>query len=328
MRKIIKTFAALALAATFAIPAAAQDVLKLRLSSENPPGGNTVSILDRFKEYIEAELGDSVAVELFHTGALGDEAVHVQQIRTGQIDIHPTAAEAALLDPKWGIFEMPFLFANRDDVRDVLDGEIGAEMRASMRERAGIQVLGFGELGFRQITNNSRPVVVPDDLKGLRIRVPGSPARVLMFETYGAVPVSLNFGELYLALQQGAVDGQENPLISINSQSYQEVQKYLSISNHIYTPITLTMNGAKYDSLTDEQRAAVDNAATKAVEWTRKNGEDNDNRLRTELADKIEINEIDIGAFQESSKPVWDSISANAGNDFVAKVLASIAGTE
>jgi TRAP-type transport system periplasmic protein len=326
MSRTFKTIAAFALAATFAFPASAQDVLKLRLSSENPPGGNTVAILERFKEYIEEDLGDAVEVELFHSGALGDEAVHVQQIRTGQIDIHPTAAEAALLDPKWGIFEMPFLFADRDAVRAVLDGEIGAEMRASMRERAGIEVLGFGELGFRQMTNNVRPIVVPEDLSGLRIRIPGSPARVKMFETYGAVPVSLNFGELYMAMQQGAVDGQENPLISINSQSYQEVQKYLSLSNHIYTPITLTMNGRKYDSLTDEQRAAVQEAATKAVEWTRQNGQANDDRLRTELQSQIEMNEIDLAAFQAASKPVSDMIAETAGQEFIDQVLAAVGG--
>ena len=263
--------------------ASAQDVLKLRLSSENAPGSNSIFIMEQFKANIEASMGDKVEVEIFHSGAFGDEAVHLQQVRTGQIDIHPTGSDAVQLDPKWAIFDMPFLFSDRAAVRKVLDGDIGKAMRVSMRERGGIEVLGFGEIGFRQITNNVRPVTVPGDLNGIKIRVPGSAMRVLMFQTYGAVPLSMNMGELYLALQQGAVDAQENPLLAIRSQSFQEVQKYLSLSNHVYTPVTLSMNGVKWDALTDEQKVAVQAAADKAIEWTRANGETMDGKIQNEF---------------------------------------------
>src|SRR5690606_15327540 len=145
------------------------------------------------------------------------------------------------------------------------------------------------------------PIVVPEDMAGLRIRIPGSATRAQMLQLFGAVPVDLNFGELYLALQQNTVDGQENPLISINSQSFQEVQEYLSLTSHTYAPITLTMNGAKYDSLTDEQRAAVDDAAEYAVNWTRENGAAADAELINTLQDQIAINEVDIDAFRTAS---------------------------
>jgi tripartite ATP-independent transporter DctP family solute receptor len=314
----------LTVAAVLFAGAAHGQALKLRLSSENAPGSNSIAIMEQFAANIERELGDQVETEIFHSGSLGDEAVHLQQIRTGQIDIHPTGSDAVQLDPKWAIFDMPFLFPDRDAVRRVLDGEIGDQMRASMRERAGIQVLGFGEIGFRQITNNVRPITVPDDLKGIKLRVPGSATRVLMFETYGAVPLSMNMGELYLALQQGAVDGQENPLLAIRSQSFQEVQDYLSMSNHVYTPITLSMNGAKWDSLTPEQQAAVQKAADEAIEWTRQNGETKDGEILKEFEGKIAINTIDAAAFQEASKPVWDKVAEVAGNEFVDSVLAAI----
>jgi tripartite ATP-independent transporter DctP family solute receptor len=325
LHRVLATATALCLLAS---GAAAQE-LTLRLSSENSPGSNSIFIMERFKENIEAELGaDNVSVEIFHSGALGDEAVHLQQIRTGQIDIHPTGSDAVQLDPKWAIFDMPFLFADRNAVRAVLDGEIGAEMRASMRERAGVEVLGFGEIGFRQITNNVRPIVVPEDLAGLKIRVPGSRMRVLMFETYGAAPLSLNLSELYLALQQGAVDAQENPLLAIRSQSYQEVQEYLSFSNHVYTPITLSMNGQKWDSLTEAQRAAVQRAADAAIEWTRENGEAMDTTIREEFEGQIAMNEIDLAAFQDASAPIWAAVAETAGQEFVDRVIAAASPAE
>jgi TRAP-type transport system periplasmic protein len=322
------TFAFLTgLAASFLIaPAtmASAQTLELTLSSENAPGGNSVFILHRFAERVEELLGDDVAVTVYDSGVLGNEVVHLQQIRTGQIDIHSTGSDAVQLDPKWAILEMPFLFEDREQVARILDGEIGAEMAASMRERAGIEVLGFGEIGFRQMTNNVRPITVPEDMSGLRIRIPGNPTRALMLETFGAVPVDLNFGELYLALQQNTVDGQENPLITIASQSLDEVQQYLSITNHVYTPITLTMNGAKYDSLTEEQRDAVTDAARYAIQWTRENGAEADASLIAELEATIEINSADIPAFRAASQPVYDSVAALAGGDFVERLLSAL----
>ena len=324
MRLSVKLASLTAVVLALAAGAAQAEVLKLRLSSENSPGSNSIHIMNEFAKNIKEQLGDQVQVEVFHSGALGDEAVHMQQIRTGQIDIHPTGSDAVQLDPKWAIFDMPFLFPNRAAVKKALDGEVGAKMRKSMRERAGIEVLGFGEIGFRQITNNVRPVTVPDDLKGIKIRVPGSATRVLMFKTYGAAPLSMNLGELYLALKQGAVDAQENPLLAIRSQSYQEVQKYLSMSNHVYTPITLSMNGRKWDALTPEQKKAVQAAADKAIAWTRDNGEKMDTQIRKEFDGKIAINEIDVGAFQKASEPIWAKVSEVAGKPFVDEVLAVV----
>jgi TRAP-type transport system periplasmic protein len=326
MIKFFKAAPFLALAMTFCGTAVAQDVLKLRLSSENSPGSNSIAIMEQFKANIEQSLGDKVSVEIFHSGALGDEAVHLQQVRSGQIDIHPTGTDAVQLDPKWAIFDMPFLFPDRTAVRRVLDGPIGKEMRASMRKRGGIEVLGFGEIGFRQITNNIRPIVVPGDLKGIKIRVPGSAMRVKMFQTFGAVPLSMNMGELYLALQQGAVDAQENPLLAIRSQSFQEVQKYLSMANHVYTPITLSMSGVKWDAMTDDQKAAVQAAADKAIEWTRANGEAMDTKIRKDFEGAIAINEIDVPAFQEASKPIWEAIADLAGDEFITSVVTASKG--
>jgi TRAP-type C4-dicarboxylate transport system substrate-binding protein len=136
----------------------------------------------------------------------------------------------------------------------------------------------------------------------------------------GATPVTMNIGELYLALQQGTVDGQENPLGNIKAFSWFEVQKYLSLSHHVYTPITLVMNGARWDQLSAEQKAAFGRAAQTAVSRSRQYGADNDATLLEELGQHMQVNEIDVGAFKAASKPIWDKIAPIAGEEFVKQV--------
>lgn len=295
--------------------------LNLRVSGENPLTGLDIQMAQRFAENLKAELGDDLEYELFHTQALGDENVHLQMIRTGQIDVYPMGSDAVTLDEKWAVFDMPFLFSDRETVSRLLDGEVGERLRESMRASANLEVLAFGELGFRQITNNVRPIIVPSDLQAVQIRVPGSPARILSFTALGAQPINMNFGELYLALQQGTVDGQENPLITIKNRSLFEVQDYLSLSNHVYSPVTLVMNGASYDRLTDEQRSAVKSAALEAAQYTRQLGTEGDATLLAELSETMEVNDIDLTAFREAVVPIWEQVGEMAGADFAQEVV-------
>jgi tripartite ATP-independent transporter DctP family solute receptor len=301
--------------------AAAQEPLQLRMSVESAPGAATQVMLAAFRDVLQEELGDAVEIEYFDGGTLGDEIVHMEMVRSGQLDVVPIGSDAVQLDSKWAVFDMPFLFPDRETASRILDGEIGQQLTESMRESADLQVLGFGEIGFRNITNNVRPVVTPADLQGLKLRTPGSKTRILAFQKLGATPVTMNIGELYLALQQGTVDGQENPLGNIKAFSWNEVQKYLSLSGHVYTPVTLVMNGQRWDALSDEQKAAVDRAAAKAVEHSRQFGADNDATLLDELGKTMEVNEIDLTAFQEASKPIWDEIAPIAGEEFTQAVV-------
>jgi tripartite ATP-independent transporter DctP family solute receptor len=304
--------------------ASAQEPLHVRMSVESAPGAATQVMLAAFRDALQEEMGDAVEIEYFDGGTLGDEIVHMEMVRTGQLDVVPIGSDAVQLDSKWAVFDMPFLFPDRETASRVLDGEIGQQLTESMRESAGLQVLGFGEIGFRNITNNVRPVVTPADLEGLKLRTPGSKTRIMAFEMLGAAPVTMNIGELYLALQQGTVDGQENPLGNIKAFSWNEVQKYLSLSSHVYTPVTLAMNGQRWDSLSDEQKAAVGRAAAKAVEHSRQFGANNDATLLDELSKDMQVNEIDIEAFQEAAKPIWDEIAPVAGEDFTAAVIGQV----
>ena len=330
MQKILKSTLIAGAAAAVLLGAAGvqAEALKLRLSVESTPGASTQFMLASFRDALVEVFGDDVEVEFFDSAVLGDEIVHMEQVRAGQIDVIPIGSDAVQLDNKWAVFDMPFLFADRETVSAILDGEIGDELSASMREKVGLQVVGFGEIGFRHITNNVRPVVTPDDLKGLKLRTPGSKTRILAFEALGATPIAMNIGELYLAMQQGVIDGQENPLGNIRAWSWFEVQKYISLSNHVYTPITLVMNGARYDSLTDEQKAKVNQAGQMAAEASRQFGAENDVKLVAEIkglpSNIAEFNDIDVASFQAAAGPIWTEIGKVAGEDFTAKVLAAL----
>lgn len=307
----------------------AQEPLKLRLSVESTPGAATQHILAQFRDFLKEELGDDgVEIEFFDSGTLGDEIVHLQQVRTGQLDVIPVGSDAVQLDPKFAVFDIPFLFSNRDQVAAVLDGEIGEMLDKSFQEKAGLKIIGFGEIGFRHISNNVRPVKTPEDLQGLKLRTPGSKTRVLAFKTLGASPVSMNIGEVYLALQQGVLDGQENPLGNIRKWSWHEVQKYISLSSHVYTPIALVMNLNRFNSLTDEQREAVLRAGQKAAEASRQYGTDNDAQLMDEIKQlskgKVEFNEIDTAAFKSAAKPIAVQIGKIAGEDFTNSVMQAV----
>jgi tripartite ATP-independent transporter DctP family solute receptor len=210
-------------------------------------------------------------------------------------------------------------------VGTVLDGPIGDELDMSLQKSAGLKVLGFGEIGFRQITNNVRPIVKPEDLKGIKLRTPGSKTRILSFKMLGASPIKMNMGDIYLALQQGVIDGQENPYGNIRKMSWYEVQKYISKSRHVYTPITFVMNLKRYNALTDLQKEQVQNAARTAVIMSRQYGADNDARLEKEIVELskggVEFNDIDSEAFKAASVPVAREIGKIGGEEFTARFV-------
>ena len=326
MRKCKNLFVASVLTAFMWAAGANAEALKIRMSVESTPGASTQYMLASFRDALKAEMGDAVSIEYFDSGTLGDEIVHMQQVRTGQLDVIPIGSDAVQLDKKFAVFYRPFLFSSREQVSKLLDGPIGEELDKSFQSNAGLKVLGYGEIGFRQITNNVRPIVKPDDLKGLKLRTPGSKTRILSFKMLGASPIKMNMGEIYLALQQCVIDGQENPYGNIVSNSWYEVQKFISVSRHVYTPITFVMNLKRYNSLTADQKAKVNRAAKKAVQMSRDYGEKNDATLEAKIrkeAPNVKFNNIDSAAFQAAAKPIAEKIGEIAGKDFTAKFVSA-----
>jgi tripartite ATP-independent transporter DctP family solute receptor len=307
--------------------APSEEQVALRFSVETNVGDPLANLLTYFADNLEAELGDRVAIERFMGGALGDEIAQMELIRAGEVDVVPIGSDVVQLDASFGIFDLPFLFPDRDTVYGLLDGEVGQTMKDSLLESAGLVVLGFGENGFRQITNNVRPIVVPADLEGLKLRTPGAETRILAFTSLGAVPTPMDLGEVYLALDQGVLDGQENPMGVVKEFSFFEVQQYLSLSNHVYSPITLAINADRWNSLPDDVKAAIEVAVAAAVEQSRADGLANDQNLAAELeGEGMEVNEIDVAAFQEAAVPIWDELAAVVGEEFAAEVIAAVGG--
>ena len=260
--KIQKFICASVLTAFMWAAGANAEALKIRMSVESTPGASTQYMLASFRDALKAEMGDAVSIEYFDSGTLGDEIVHMQQVRTGQLDVIPIGSDAVQLDKKFAVFDIPFLFSSREQVSKLLDGPIGEELDKSFQSNAGLKVLGYGEIGFRQITNNVRPIVKPDDLKGLKLRTPGSKTRILSFKMLGASPIKMNMGEIYLALQQGVIDGRRIRM-EISSVNHGTRFKNIFPCHVMYTPITFVMNLKRYNSLTADQKAKFNRAAKK-----------------------------------------------------------------
>lgn len=295
----------------------------LTLAVETSAGDPLADMLLAFADEVQQELGDSVEVTVQSGGAIGDEEAVLQGLRAGAIDIAAVSGSVANLDPTFGIMDMPFLFTDRDTVSGFLDGPFGDELSDSLVDTVGARVLGFGENGFRQITNSKRPIVTSADLAGLKIRVPGNPARVALFEALGAAPTQIDIGEAYLALDQGVLDGQENPLKVIDAFSFYEKQPYLSMTSHIYSPVYLTVNEDTWQELSPEVQQGLEKAATAAAATSRAAGAEADEQLLAKFEGAgVQVNEADVNQLSEAVSGVRDEIAAGIPGDFADRVLA------
>jgi TRAP-type transport system periplasmic protein len=312
------TCAAAVAAMVFTGAATAQT--SLRLAVETTAGDPTNVMLASFRDAFSEAAGDAVSIDFFDGGSLGDEEALVELLRVNQAQVVPIGSDIVQLDPKFSIFDAPFLFESKQQARDALAGELGDMLKDSLRETTGLEVLAFGELGFRVISNNVRPIETPEDLAGLKLRTPGSATRIMAFTTLGAAPTQMSLGDAYVGLRQGAIDGQENPMSVIEEFSLHEVQRYISVTNHVYTPITLAMNGDAFNALPDDLKAAAIAAAEKAAIATQQLSDEQDARLITVFEDAgVEVNTPDLAPFQAASEPIHAEIATIVGEDFMAR---------
>jgi tripartite ATP-independent transporter DctP family solute receptor len=226
--------------------------------------------------------------------------------------------------PSFGLFEMPYLVKDRDHMARIRDQIVFPEM-VPQAEKVGYRILAVWENGFRQITNNKRPIVKPEDLQGIKLRVPKGVWRVKMFKAYGANPTPLGFSEVFVALQTGAMDGQENPLAQIVSGHFQEVQKYLSMTGHVYTP-SYVIAGASWAKMSPEVQKILADTAKEMQPVALKMAADLDAKLLAEIKKNpnIKINEADKDAFIKASKPIYEEFGKEVpgGKELIDKALA------
>lgn len=296
--------------------------IQIRLASEPSKPDMTALLAEKFAEVVQEQSEGRIHVELYLGGVLGSQKALQEQVILGTIESVVTSSDIVSIDPKFGIFDFPFLFSSSEEVYNLLDGDLGMALNQSLIEKQGVRVLAFGELGFRQITNNVRPIFTPSDLRGIRLRVPPTQLRIACFEALGASPTPVAWAELYQALSQGVVDGQENPISAILGSSFYDVQTYLSISNHVYSPAYLLVNEAWWQGLSSDIRSILESSAKETVAWQRAYGRDLDEKMLEQLKEKgMIVNEIDHAAFVENAKQVWEKYSDFVGRELVEMVL-------
>ncbi|MCS5603394.1 MAG: TRAP transporter substrate-binding protein [Paracoccus sp. (in: a-proteobacteria)] len=304
-----------------AAPVAAETYIVAVGAASNSLQGRSAA---KFAEDLQARLGDADKVEFYADGQLGDEKELVQKLRLGTVQFTLVSSIMTNFLPEFALFDMPFLVRDRAHLR-AIDAQIIQPDLAPKLDEKGLHLISTWENGFRQITNNTRPINTPEDLAGLKIRTPSSEWRVAMFKEWGANPTPMAFSEVFVALQTGTMDGQENPLTNIVGANFQEVQKYLSLTDHVYSPTYLTSGAETWAGLPDDVKTAVSEIAAEVQDWSLAEGEKADGTLVEKVkAAGVEVNDADKAAFVAASQPIYDAFAQQVpgGADLVSKAQA------
>ncbi|MDR1936061.1 MAG: TRAP transporter substrate-binding protein [Candidatus Accumulibacter sp.] len=268
--KMVSTTLGLLLAAGLMIaPASAAETRTIKVGIGLNEQSPQYTGLLKFKELVEKESGGRFKVDLFANAQLGDDTKMMTSLRAGTLEMTcPSTAPIAGLDKKWMVFDLPFLFPNEEVADKVLDGPFGQKYLESLPSQ-GIIGMAFWENGFRQLTNSVREIKSPADLKGLKIRTMENPVHLATFRGMGANPTPMPFSEIFSALQQKTIDGQENPSTTNFLQKYYEVQKYTTLSNHFYSPFVFMYSKRLWDRLSAEDQALILKAAKESAVYQR-----------------------------------------------------------
>ena len=316
-------FSVLCLAA-LAGPATAQTTL--RFAHTQPTADSHHAAALHFKERVEALTNGEVKISVHPAGELGNDPAVLEGVRLGTIDIGNTGNPFfTRFEPRLNALDLPYLFASYEHAYRVIDGPIGKNLIDGL-EKHRMQPLAFWEIGFRNITNSRRAVHAPKDLEGLKIRTTPNPAHVQAFKIMGAIPTPMPFTEVYLALESGTVDGQENPLTIIYSNRFQEVQKHLSMTRHAYTVSITVMNQQKFRSLSEAHQKIVLDAAEEAAQFQRElNRKADTEALEAIRKAGVEVVEnVDTQPFQAMVlDPVKASYIKDHGSEIIDQIIAA-----
>ena len=303
--RIILGIAILVLA-LWPLAARAQQPVSIRLGHVGFPGSLFAIIADEYAKRANAALKGKVEVKVFHSSQLGSDEQMMRGIKVSAPEMFLPSTIMSTAEQKFGVFEMPYIIVSRAHMKKVAENKQAQTNLFEGLPAKGVRILGVWENGFRHITNNARPIVKPDDLKGIKLRVPGGVWRVKMFKAYGANPSPMPFAEVYSALQSGVMDGQENPFPQIASARFQEVQKFLSLSGHVYTPAYLVVGEDFWKKLPQDIQTALSKIAWDMGDFARAEGERLDKDLMGKLAPPMKANEVDKDAFIKASTAIYE----------------------
>ena len=306
-RTLVSSLVALSVgAAAFgAATQASAQAVEIKLGHVGAPGSLFAMSADEFAKRANAKLSNKAKVTVFGSSQLGGDKEMVQKLKLGTLDLSLPSSVMTSESDLFGIFELPYFVQDRNHMKKI-EKEIFWPSLAQEAEKKGLKVLAVWENGYRHITNNKKPIVTPADLKGIKLRVPEGKWRVRMFQEYGAAPSPMSFKELFTALQTGVMDGQENPFTQIYSAKLHEVQKFISLSGHVYTPAYLTAGSRKWNSLPADVRKILEDTAKETQAYVYEMAEKGDKELLAKItAAGTKSNEVDKKAFVAASKDIY-----------------------
>lgn len=298
--------------------------IKIKIACDNTSGGPWDQGFKEFMRIVEEKAPGRIEFQYYPDGQLSnnDQRTTMEMLQTGSVEIAaflPSIYEQ--FDQRWQIYGMPYLFETTEEARASCDGEAGKYM-LSLLEEKGIHGLALWEQGWRHLTTSKKPVRVPADIKGMKIRVMDSPSFIAMMEELGALPLVTSMGELYTALQQGAADGQENPLTTIARRKLYEAQDYLTLTRHTYNPLILGINKKFYDSLPADVQQVLTEAALETVPFQRQATDAEDAKFLEELKKELEVIELteeEIALWKEATKNILPRFKDTIGQDVLDK---------
>ncbi|MDR3333229.1 MAG: DctP family TRAP transporter solute-binding subunit, partial [Synergistaceae bacterium] len=314
MKKLsLVIIAALVLMVTAGVAFAAEYTFRIAFIGPEAHG-QYIALNETFKKNVEEKTGGRVAVEIYPNAQLGSDRQAIEGVSIGTLEMAAIGGSSILtLDDRLKVMDLPFIFKTSEIAHKAYDQFLTEEFNKYL-EPHDILILYAAELGFRHMTNNRGPIKHPDDLKGLKIRTMENPLHVETFKLFGASPTPVAFSELYTALQQGTVDAQENPISVITTGKLYEVQKYLSLTGHIYTPTMLLVNRGYWNGLPDDLRSTISEILKETQTIERKILMDQNSSHVGDLKDKgVQINEHTADEKQvylDRCKPLYDSYAS------------------
>jgi len=317
--------AALALAAAAGAYAQTRTI---KFANQNAKGHPIVLGMERFAQLVETKSGGKLKVNVFPGGALGSDQANVSALQGGTLEMASmNSGIFASLVKDFAIYDFPFLFASPKEADAVVDGAFGRMLHAKLEDK-GLVGLAYYELGFRNITNSKRPITKVDDLAGLKLRVIPNPINIDWVSALGANPTPLPFPELYAALEQKAVDGQENPVATINAAKFYEVQKHLALTNHQYNPQSVVISKKFWDGLSADEKKVVQDAATESAKYQREQSRASvASTLENLKKNGMQVTELppaEVAKMREKMKPVIAKHSASVGEATVSAMMAEL----
>jgi len=325
-RLFLKTVIATVALAAFGCACAQTRTIKF--ANQNAKGHPVVLGMERFAQIVEAKSGGKLKVNVFPGGVLGSDQANVSALQGGTLEMASmNSGIFASLVKDFEIYDFPFLFGSPKEADAVVDGPFGKAVHAKLEDK-GIVGLAYYELGFRQLTNSKRPITKVEDIAGLKLRVIPNPINIDWVSALGANPTPLPFPELYAALEQGAVDGQENPVPTIQGAKLNEVQKYLTLTNHQYNPQSVVVSKKFWETLSADEKKVLQDAALESAKYQREQSRSlAASILETLKKGGLQVSELppaEMAKLRDKMKPVVAKHSAGVGEANVKAVMAEI----